>query len=316
MFYIKKTASTGRYEINLFGLKMKFRINGSKDEIYKEKIDNLLYELSDPRTLQSVKLPKILNAWDSLYTIASTNKSVSRLGDGEFKLIMGENISFQKFDPELSERLKNILRNQNENILIGITDIFGYCPNDYLRRVMCSCRETLYKYIDFNKSYIDTNVSRQLDFTSHEQGKDYYNKMKSIWSEKDVVIVEGAGSRLGVGNDLLNEAKSVKRIICPIKDAFSKYKEILAECLKQDKNSLFIMALGPTATVLAEDLSNNGYRALDMGHLDTAYEAFLRNSNKFVHIEGKIVFNEERHNNLLKPCTDENYNKQIVANFN
>ena len=45
MFYIKKTASTGRYEINLFGLKMKFRINGSKDEIYKEKIDNLLYEL-------------------------------------------------------------------------------------------------------------------------------------------------------------------------------------------------------------------------------------------------------------------------------
>lgn len=123
--------------------------------------------------------------------------------------------------------------------------------------------------------------------------------MKSIWSEKDVVIVEGAGSRLGVGNDLLNEAKSVKRIICPIKDAFSKYKEILAECLKQDKNSLFIMALGPTATVLAEDLSNNGYRALDMGHLDTAYEAFLRNSNKFVHIEGKIVFNEERHNNLL-----------------
>ena len=94
MFYIKKTASTGRYEINLFGLKMKFRINGSKDEIYKEKIDNLLYELSDPRTLQSVKLPKILNAWDSLYTIASTNKSVARLGDGEFKLIMGDQVAY------------------------------------------------------------------------------------------------------------------------------------------------------------------------------------------------------------------------------
>ena len=75
------------------------------------------------------------------------------------------------------------------------------------------------------------------------------------------------------------------------------------------------MEIGQTATVLAEDLTNNGYRALDIWHLDTAYEAFLRNSEKFVHVEGKIVFNEERHNNLLKPCSDENYNKQIIAKF-
>lgn len=315
MFYLKRTASTGRYELNIFGLKMKFRINEGKNESYRERIENLLYELADPRTLQNVKLPKVLNAWDALYLVASSDKSMARLGDGEFKLIMGENISFQKFDPELSERLKNILRSQNENILVGIADIFGYCTAEYMRRVMCSCRETLYKYIDFDKTYIDTNVTRQLVFTNHEQGQDYYNKMKSIWDNKDIIIVEGAGSRLGVGNDLLNNAKSVKRILCPIKDAFSKYKEILAECLKQDKNALFIMALGPTATVLAEDLTNNGYRALDIGHLDTAYEAFLRNSEKFVHVEGKIVFNEERHNNLLKPCSDENYNKQIIAKF-
>lgn len=314
-FNVKRTASTGRYELSILGFKIKFRINSGKNESYNTKLDNLLYELADSRTLQSIKLPKVINVWDSVYNISSSNKSLARFGDGEFKLIMGENISFQEFDPELSQRLKNILQNKNENILVGILDVFGYCNSDYMRRLMCSCRETLYKYINFDKTYVDSNLPRQLIFATHEQGQDYYAKIKSIWENKDTVIVEGAGSRLGVGNDLLDNVKSVKRIICPIKNAFSKYKEILAECLKQDKNSLFIMALGPTATVLAEDLTDNGYRALDIGHLDTAYEAFLRHSDKFIHIEGKIVFNEERHNKLLKPCSDENYNKQIIADL-
>lgn len=313
MFYLKKTKSTGRYELNIFGLKMKFRLGKKNDTLYKEKLENLLYELADPRTLANVKLPKVLNAWDALYALTSSDKSMARCGDGEFKLIMGENISFQKYDPKLAERLKNIIRNQNDNILIGITDAFGYCPEAYLRKVMVICRNTLYKYFDFSKTYIDTNVTRQLNFTTEEQGKDYYNRMKSLWSGKDIVIVEGAGSRLGIGNDLFDKASSIKRVVAPIKDAFSNYDEILSVCLKQPKNSLFVLALGPTATVLAEDLTNAGYRALDVGHLDTAYEAFLRKAKRFVSIEGKIVFNEERHKNLLKPCKDKNYYAQIIS---
>ncbi len=311
MFYIKRTKSTGRYEINLFGLKMKFRLGNRHIDAYK--FDNLLYELADPRTLASVKLPKVLNAYDALYALTSSGKSMARCGDGEFKLIMGENISFQKYDPKLAERLKNILRNRNDNILVGITDAFGFCPNNYLKQVMVQCRETLYKYLDFSKTYIDTNVTRQLGFQNYEQGQDYYNKMKTLWQNKNVVLVEGAGSRVGIGNDLLNNTASVKRIVCPIKDAFSKYDEILKICMEQPKDSLFVMALGPTATVLAEDLTNAGYRALDMGHVDTAYEAFLRRSNKFVQIEGKIVFNEERNKSSLKPCTDKKYYEQIIT---
>ena len=311
MFYLRKTKSTGRYELNIFGFKMKFRIGNGSIKAYK--FENLLYELADPRTLASVRLPKVMNAWDSLYAIASSEKSVARCGDGEFKLIMGENISFQKYDEKLAQRLANILRYQNENILVGITDAFGYCPTDFMCKIIVQCRDTLYKYFDFSKSYIDTNVTRQLIFTSEEQGRDYYEKMKSIWTNKNIVLVEGAGSRLGIGNDLFDNAASIKRIVCPIKDAFSKYAQILEECLKMPKDFLFIMALGPTATVLAEDLTNSGYRALDIGHLDTAYEAFLRKATKFVPVEGKIVFNEERKEKNLKPCPDKRYYEQIVA---
>ena len=44
------------------------------------------------------------------------------------------------------------------------------------------------------------------------------------------------------------------------------------ELLPKDK--LFILALGPMATVLAYDLARLGYRALDLGHIDIEYEWF------------------------------------------
>ena len=309
MFYIKKTTSTGRYEIKLFGLKIKLNTKSNSEQ----KINNLLYELADPRTLQNIKLPKILDLDKSLDELIASGKSIARYGDGEFKLIMGENIGFQKSHPELTRRLKEILKNDNDKLLVGIVDSFGYCPSSYMKKVIMLCRETLYKYIDFDKTYVDASLARRFIFSTEEQGVEYYNKIKSLWNNKDVVIVEGAGSRLGVGNDLFESAKSIQRILCPIKNAFSKYDTILSECLKQPKDKLFILALGPTATLLAVDLAEKGYRALDIGHLDTCYETFLRKSDKFVHVEGKIVFNNERYNCLLKPCKDEDYNKQVIT---
>lgn len=309
MFYFKKTASTGRYEINLFGIKMKFNAGRGQTD----RINNLLYELADPRTLQNIKLPKILSIENSLDEIIASGKSVARYGDGEFKLIMGENIGFQKYDYLLSKRLKEILKNEDENILVGLIDIFGYCPNTYMKKIAMLCRETLYEHINFSKTYIESCVTRKFVFDDQEKGIEYYNKLKSLWQDKDIIIVEGVGSRLGVGNDLFNGAASIKRILCPIRNAFSKYNEILAECLKQSKDKLFILALGPTATVLSSDLTQAGYRALDVGHLDTCYETFLRKAKRFVHVEGKVVFNSERYNCLIKPCKDENYNNQIVS---
>ncbi len=308
MFYIKKTPATGRLEINLFGIKMKFNISP-----YHDRINNLLYELADPRTLQNVKLPKILGINESIDEVIATGKSVARYGDGEFKLLMGESIGFQKANPVLAKRLKEIIKNEDDKVLVGIVDIFGYCGTDYWRKIIMLCRETLYKYINFSNTYLNANLARCFIFETEAEGVAYYEKLKSIWKDKDIVIVEGAGSRLGVGNDLFAGAKSIQRILCPIKNAFSKYDEILSECTKISKDKLFILALGPTATVLAYDLAQKGYRAIDIGHLDTCYESFLRKSDKFVHVEGKITFNSERYNCMIKPCKDADYNGQIIA---
>jgi len=82
-------------------------------------------------------------------------------------------------------------------------------------------------------------------------------------------------SRLGVGNDLFNNTRSILRIICPSKNAYSKYSEILRIVKKQEKSKAVLIALGPTATVLAYDLTIAGYHAVDIGHIDIEYEWYL-----------------------------------------
>ena len=62
----------------------------------------------------------------------------------------------------------------------------------------------------------------------------------------------------------------------PAENAYSQYNELLAAALACESSALFILALGPTATVLSYALCENGRRALDLGHIDIEYEWFLR----------------------------------------
>ena len=62
-----------------------------------------------------------------------------------------------------------------------------------------------------------------IDLKSKKGVPKYIKKLKRIWDKKDVVIVEGEKSRLGIGNDLFDNMKSIQRILCPVTDAFNSY---------------------------------------------------------------------------------------------
>ena len=55
------------------------------------------------------------------------------------------------------------------------------------------------------------------------------------------------------------------------------------------KDYRVLIALGPAATVLAYDLYQAGYQAIDIGHLDIEFEWFLHKSDKRELIPGKYV---------------------------
>lgn len=107
--------------------------------------------------------------------------------------------------------------------------------------------------------------------------------------------------------------KSIQRIICPAENAFEKYDEIMKEALKVPKDKLILLALGPTATVLAYDLYKAGYRVIDIGHIDIEYEWFLRKATEKIRIESKYVTEVKDGRTNISGIKDEKYEKEIIA---
>ena len=266
------------------------------------------------------KFPKVATIDETLDEIINNNKSIARFGDGEIRLINNENISFQQPNEELSKRLREILNSDDENILIGLPDVFSFKDiNKSVRQRKLFYKKEIvlkydsYKVIKNDKKYYNANISRPyLEYKDKSNTESIFNKLKTIWNNKDIIIVEGEGSRLGIGNDLFDNVKSISRILCPVRDAFDKYDFILNKCKEISKDKLFIIALGPTATVLAYDLAKEGFQALDMGHVDIEYEWFKMGVTEKVKVDGKFT-NEVKGGQVVEEIQDDNYERQIIA---
>ena len=139
----------------------------------------------------------------------------------------------------------------------------------------------------------------------------FIQKLKKIWDKRDILIIEGEQTRFGIGNDLLNNTKSIKRIICPVCDAFNSYNQILKSALKFDKSVLILIALGPTASVLAYDLYKFNYQVIDVGHIDIQYEFFLRKVEHSIKIPYKYTSEARGGSVNITNITDINYYNQI-----
>ena len=269
----------------------------------------------------------IMNSYDTIEQIITNNYSVCRFGDGELQMLshfmIGGNVSnfevdtFQNYDTQLAMRLKEIYQTKREDVLICLPFQFKDAAISTLKARTFWEREWLGRMEDLQKlglgkSFGDTNFTR---FYLHRKDindyPDYLKKLKAIWANRKVVIVEGELSRLGVGNDFFNTVISIERIICPSTNAFSKYNEILSCVKKIDPSKLILVALGHTATVLAYDLANLGYQAIDIGHIDIEYEWYKMGAKSKVAIPNKYV-NEVSEGRINEAVSNEKYEKQII----
>lgn len=302
-------------KLHFFGLKFTFK---TKKLSEKEIIElNKSYEENNSNN----EYPHIHNKDFTLNTLIETENSIVRYGDGEFNIMLKHDIPFQKYSPELAQRLKEIIVSQNKNILVGLPNTFGSLSQystfakNFWRKYLAYNRKQVYSLLDFNKQYVDTQVSRPyMDAEDKSFCEHYFKDFKKVWDKKNIIFVEGECSRLGLGNNLFDNANSIKRILCPQKNAFDKYDEILEYCKKQPKDTLFILALGPTATVLAYDLHQAGFRALDLGHIDIEYEWFLLKATTKIAIENKYV-NEANDGRKITTVSDKQYADEIIMNF-
>lgn len=276
---------------------------------------------------------QVRDSYKTIEHIIENHCSVSRYGDGEFdmiiQLITDDKLpaisGFQTYDKQLAIRLKEIVEATVYDDSKHIVCVpFWYRANNvkvykagvqrFCKRYICDNLYYILSIINTNRIYYNANISRfYLSYKDKSHCPNYVKMIKQIWDERDICFVEGEYSRMGVGNDLFDNAKSIKRILCPSKDAFSKYGDIMNAIRHTiDKADLLILAVGHTATVLAYDLSEEGYQAIDLGHIDVEYEWMLQNANEKIPLKNKYV-NEVEDGAVCVSCNDSEYKDQIVA---
>ena len=264
---------------------------------------------------------KILSDEEIINKIINEKKSLSRFGDGEFKWMLGKKqVSFQENNEKMMYKLKEVFEEENENLIIGIPKALNSLENlnKYAKKewklFILFFYNSIKKYIKVDKEYADTNITRfYMDYVDKSNCKNKIENIKRIWEKRDILIVEGEKTKLGVGNDLFQNAKTINRIIAPSKNAFDVYERILEEAYSNGKDKLILISLGPTATILASDLSKKGYQGIDIGHIDIEYEWFVSNANDKVPVKGKYVNEAKSKGDLSdEDIEDEEYKKSII----
>ena len=210
--------------------------------------------------------------------------SISRYGDGEFNIIFRKkSINFQEYDLELSNYLKEILNSSLPKHLVAIPrtliEIKNLKDNEkyFWSRYYLKQKKKLKENISNKKVYFDSMISRfYMPYIKFEENIKDIENLINYFSNKKILIIEGENTRFGLGNSLLKDALEIQRVILPDKNGFKKYKIILDFVLNNfTKDNIILIALGPTATVLAYEFCKNGYQALDIGHMDVEYEWYL-----------------------------------------
>lgn len=293
-------------------------------EITVPSISNYNYEIYAKSMQERKEIPHIESAERAIELIKEKKLSLARFGDGEFELILGRKRAiFQSVNKELGVRLKRVLESNKENLLIAIADNYGDL-SDYTDEAAIAIRQYLgngtrqkhMEILDMDRTYYDAYLSRPyIMYRDKVRSKERFDSRKRIWEEKDILIVEGLHTRFGVGNDLLDNANTVQRIITLDKDCYNVYDSLIEKVEKYGKNKLILIALGPVATIMAYDLAEKNYWAIDIGQLDVEYEWYLRNVTERCNIPYKTVSEVAQYEKIETNYSAEyiiEYQKQIV----
>ncbi|MCM1231933.1 MAG: SP_1767 family glycosyltransferase [Ruminococcus flavefaciens] len=290
-----------------------------RQDMMEFAVSDKLFEEMANRLDSDKKTVNIMDMQETLEYMKNKRISVARFGDGEMDLITGHAIPYQDYDEGLARRLKKIITWQDdEKLLVCLPDVFerreryNDACNSFWNKHLEKYKNIYDEIIISEKCYGSTFVSRPyIDLADKSMSAKHFRKMKEFFADKDILIVEGFYSRSGVGNDLFQEAKSVERIICPSRNAYSKYEEILDAVRKYGVGKLILLMLGPTAKVLAADLALEGYWAVDIGHIDSEYEWYRAGVTQKTKLHHKHTA-EFNYDEQIELQDDGEYNKEIV----
>jgi glycosyltransferase family protein len=218
---------------------------------------------------------KVLTELETIQYISDNKCSIARYGDGEFKICLGAHAKFQVADLGMAKRMRTILRSNNKNLLVCVPRI--YQPReDWPTQEKAqfwkpfATHKSYVNLLDNKKTYGSSFITRP--DSSGQSSKAFYEAIKTLWSNKEVLLLKGEGTGFDKKPDIFETAINYKTIIGLKRDAYKQYDFLLKKALElTDENSVIVISLGPTATILAAELAECGRQALDLGHLGMFY---------------------------------------------
>ena len=251
-----------RYKLKRFLCRIFWKLFPKNEQqclaIFRDKISKSVY-------------PKIASIDETIDKLLSGNYSISRYGDGEFTLCFDRPIGFQKADIELRKRLREILKSKMENCLIALPECKLDNISSFWIRYWYENFDDILKLFRNDVTYYNQSISREF---SIEQ----INRLKLLWKNRYVVFVFGKGSRFNCTHEIFSGIKEYSIVYGLPQNAWAEYAIILNEVkieIAKHENPLTLISLGPTATVLAYDVSQSGNQAIDIGHITNMYDKLV-----------------------------------------
>lgn len=248
---------------------------GSNEEFNEVFLKNKEDKIEKLQKLRQI-YPKVLIKEDTIDYVLKNNCSIVRLGDGEMELAIKntspnrENYYFDK----LAEKIRVIMKTgTTKHSLVCINCIpnedsygFSYMSYYYLTKFHY---KKINQFFNCNSFYGDALSFRIVSENQVEQ-------FKKLWNGKKILFVISKNGQFEEPEGLFDNAIEKAYIYGPNEGAFVEYDRIMSDCLKYDKDWIVYLALGVTATALAWELAEKGYRALDLGKLDVSYSLFKK----------------------------------------
>lgn len=211
--------------------------------------------------------PEVVDEFNTLDLICG-GASIARFGDGEFNLARGGNCVSQIGDMVIREELLGLLHHNGKECLIGIPRLDPRGPKDG------NWRKLAEKYAPLlapKKTYYSAFITRP-DSAPWIATEEYFDKVESLWRDKDIAMVYGSERSLSRGFYAMKSAKSVEVIPAPYRDAYKEINQLEKRIAETGIKTVLLM-VGPTATCLAPRLAARGFHAIDLGHIGMWWRA-------------------------------------------
>lgn len=262
---------------NLFK-NIRWLLNNSLDGVVNKNNYQDMYDITE-RTLYYVpnsnvyRPDNILSPEETIDVIVNSNKSVARFGDGEILIMLKENNVFQCYNEDLRRRLFEVLNYDGDNL-------FLCAPGTLFLRFLGTEDPFVLMNVPTWRSFLKNNLSQKKHYGETNFYLDYgvFEKLRSVWDGKNIILVGCPEALSKIQYDIYDNAKSIDYVFCRNRDCFSQYDWIVSEVKFAYKDgAIVILQAGMTGTVLAYDFMKLGMRALDLGHLQKAYDLYKKN---------------------------------------